>query len=87
MPKDETENIMNLAFLIGSKAIERMGELEGMRVTISHFMPPADYYQLILSLRNGFEYTHKNSPKSPCGSCRSRSHNNPNAVCFCKNEL
>ncbi|CAI2306907.1 unnamed protein product [Caenorhabditis sp. 36 PRJEB53466] len=86
MPKDETENIMNLAFLLGSETIENMAKKEGMRVTISERLPPADYYHLVLSLRFGFDHVRRHCQSQlPCESCRKRSFNNPAGVCFCRN--
>uniref|UniRef100_A0A8R1E2N1 non-specific serine/threonine protein kinase n=4 Tax=Caenorhabditis japonica TaxID=281687 RepID=A0A8R1E2N1_CAEJA len=87
MPKDETENIMDLAFLLGSETIETMAKLEGMRVTISERLPPADYYHLILCLRFGFDHVRLHcSSRQSCESCRRRSYNNLKGVCFCRKD-
>uniref|UniRef100_A0A1I7ULB0 non-specific serine/threonine protein kinase n=1 Tax=Caenorhabditis tropicalis TaxID=1561998 RepID=A0A1I7ULB0_9PELO len=85
MPKDESENIMNLAFLLGSESIENMARKEGMRVTISEKLPPADYYHLLMSMRFGFEHVRRHcSPRLACQSCENRSFNNSYGVCFCR---
>lgn len=86
MPKDETENIMHLAFLLGSETIEKMAHSEGLRVTLSEKLPPADYYHLILCLRFGFDHVrrHCSSSRQPCTICQKRSFNNSMGVCFCR---
>ncbi|PIC50164.1 hypothetical protein B9Z55_001175 [Caenorhabditis nigoni] len=84
MPKDETENIYHLAFLLGSESIENMGRLEGLRVTLSEKLPPADYYHLVMSLRHGFQYMRTNFTPKKCQLCHKRSFNNPTGVCFCR---
>ncbi|KAF1769220.1 hypothetical protein GCK72_001034 [Caenorhabditis remanei] len=86
-PKDETENIYDLAFLLGSKTIEDMAKNEGLRVTLSEKLPPVDYYKLVMSLRYGFNYVSKNIlPAAPCKMCYNRSYNNSKGVCFCRTD-
>ncbi|CAI5440300.1 unnamed protein product [Caenorhabditis angaria] len=90
MPKDETENIMDLACLLGSDIMEKIGEREGLRVTISEHRNPTDFCQLILCLRFGFESVHKfaakilDFPRKACEKCAEIGHGNVDSVCFCR---
>lgn len=86
MPKDETENIYDLAFLLGSETLENMGESEGLRVTMSEKIPPADYYHLVMSVRHGFPYVSNRCSPGKCKLCHKRAFNNPNGVCFCRED-
>lgn len=85
MPKDETDNVMDLAFLLGSAALENMAKLDGLQVSISEKLPSADYYHLLMSLRFGFDHVQRHcTSKKPCRECSKRSFNNTLGVCFCR---
>lgn len=85
MPRDEGENIMDLAFLLGSETLENMAKSEGLRVTISEKLPPVDYYYLAVSLRFGLDYVRRNyNPRQHCQACAKRSFRNAIGTCFCR---
>ncbi|CAB3407425.1 unnamed protein product [Caenorhabditis bovis] len=87
MPKDETENIMNLACLLGSKTLEDVAALEGIAVTISEFRPPVDFCRFILMLRFGFNMVNDFSNLIPfvnCQMCAENSADNDAGNCFCR---